>query len=66
MNETKIQFSVAEAELMCNAEILLTKNRIIEKVKIMLEHLQNDLVNEQTHLIPTMQDVFDISPKISK
>ncbi len=36
MNGTKIQFSVAEMELMNNADIILTKNNVIRKIKNLL------------------------------
>ena len=46
MKGTKIQFSAAEMELICDAEIILTKNKVVEKVKLLLEELQNQMVVE--------------------
>ena len=43
MPETKVHFSTRETELMCNAEFILTKNKVLEKVKVLLEHLQSDM-----------------------
>ena len=67
MNETKIQFSTAEMELMCNKVVLLTKNRVIEKVKLLLADLQNEMMVDHTNkLQPFPSNAFSISPKISK
>ena len=67
MIETKIQFSDPELRLMCDAEIILTKNKILEKVKCILEEVQVRMMeavagNEEwkNHLI------FQKPPKISK
>jgi len=67
MSETKIQFSDAELSLMCNAELILTKNKIIEKVKALLEGLQLQMMSfvyqkEELRFHP----LFSIPPKISK
>lgn len=65
MEVSKIHLSSAEMELMRDAEIILTKNRILEKMKALLGEVQekqirfvgkNNLRNE----------VFNVSPKISK
>ncbi|HVG14598.1 MAG TPA: hypothetical protein VM935_06545, partial [Chitinophagaceae bacterium] len=64
MNETKIQFSKRETEMMCNADIILTKNRILEKVRLMLEVLQEQLRSFQFHA--DLAPVFNIPPKISR
>jgi hypothetical protein len=67
MEEAKIQFSRTEMELMNNADIILTKNVVLKKIKALLEGLQNQMLNEVrkgtgffTH------PVFDPSPKISR
>src|SRR5687767_11488510 len=65
MNETKIQFSNSEAEMMYNAEIILTKNRILEKVRLLFESLQEEFVGFSSRQ-PNQQALFDIPPKISK
>lgn len=46
MNEAKIQFSVSEMELMNNADIILTKNRVIQKIKSLFEDLQDQMIVE--------------------
>jgi hypothetical protein len=65
MEVSKIRLSSAEMELMQNAEIILTKNRVLEKMKLLLEEVQlqqfgfvesNDLRNE----------IFNVPPKISR
>lgn len=65
MKGTKIQLSTAEADLMCNAQFILTKNKVIEKIRLMMEELQeamlNDIDNSEWN-----EKVFTVSPKISK
>jgi hypothetical protein len=66
MDVAKIQLSREELELVQNAELLLTKNRIIGKVYEMFALLIDDinkLSRNQPILFP---EVFAISPKISK
>ena len=67
MKETKVQFSTSEMELMCNSEIILTKNKVIEKVKLLLEELQNEMT-EKSEADPHLfaNPVFSVHPKISK
>jgi hypothetical protein len=67
MNETKVQFSNTEMELMCNQELILTKNRVVEKVKTLLEEIQNQMMDDcrnNTQLSST--EIFSVTPKISK
>ena len=67
MKETKVRLSQAERELMCNAEVILTKNRVIEKVKLLLEDLQEELVTlVQQKTITGKNQFFAKSPKISR
>lgn len=40
MDGAKIQLSAAEMALVCDAEVILTKNRIMEKAKVLFEDLQ--------------------------
>lgn len=66
MDATKIRLSAEEAALMMNADMILTKNRILEKVKSLLFQIQED---QQDHLsnksfLPIA--VQAIPPKISK
>jgi hypothetical protein len=65
MEVSKIRLSSAEMELMQNAEIILTKNRVLEKIRTLLEEVQE----KQIHFIKSNKlknKIFDISPKISK
>jgi len=67
MKETKVQFSDAEMDLMCNSEIILTKNKVVQKVKTLLEELQNEMTeHHKNHAEIFSKDVFSSSPKISK
>lgn len=65
MSETKIQLSQVELELAANAAVILTKNAIIEKVKLLLSELQ---LKQQAHLLPYSREfppeVHNSSPKI--
>jgi hypothetical protein len=66
MDPAKIQLSQEELLLVQNAEWLLTKNRIIEKVYVMFGSLITDverLLSEQSLMWP---EVLTVSPKIFK
>lgn len=66
MEVPKIHLSSAETELMQNAEIILTKNRVLQKIKELLEAVQqNQTAFIQEQGLQTT-DPFFISPKISK
>ena len=67
MEVSKIHLSTAETELMQNADIILTKNRVLEKMKTLLEEVQE----KQTALIEkygsiNKSGIFNIPPKISR
>jgi hypothetical protein len=65
MKGPKIHFSEAESKLMKNAEIILTKNVVLEKVRALLEDVQReqvDFVKGDASAGP----LFSIPPKISK
>lgn len=67
MNKAKIRLSPNEMELVTNAEIILTKNRIIEKTKLLLESVQEEMISyikTRTHPLPG--EIIEIPPKISK
>ena len=67
MKETKVQFSNAEMDLMCDSEIILTKNKVMQKVKTLLEELQNEMAEHNKNRSKIFStDVFSVSPKISK
>lgn len=67
MRETKIQFSQAEMELLCNREIILTKNKALGKIKELLENLQHNVQSyiERNRSL-AQHDIFTNHPKISK
>jgi hypothetical protein len=60
MQGSKIRLSPAEAALIGNAEIILTKNSIIQKTAALLAGLQEELMAESNAMN------FSSSPKISK
>jgi hypothetical protein len=65
MEVSKIHLSPAEMELMQNAEIILTKNRVLEKIKTLLETVQQDQTSfVQNHNLKN--EIFKVSPKISR
>jgi hypothetical protein len=67
MEKPKIQFSDAEMELLCNKDIILTKNKALEKVKQLLGNLQDEC---QTYILKrsilAQHEIFSFHPKISK
>jgi hypothetical protein len=63
MEDSKIQLSQSELDLFCNAEIILTKNRIIQKVIELLDVLQNKMVDAKQSIASPL---FNTSPKISR
>jgi len=67
MDDAKIQFSPAEMELMNNSELILTKNKVLYKVKCMLEALQEEMTETifKSGLF-TADSLFDATPKISR
>jgi hypothetical protein len=66
MDATKIRLSAEEASLIMNAELILTKNRILEKVKSLLQLIQEDQQNYVSGNAALPAIVRTISPKISK
>ncbi|MBS1654980.1 MAG: hypothetical protein JSU05_09055, partial [Bacteroidetes bacterium] len=66
MNEAKIRLSAHELELIQNAEWILTKNTILEKVKLLFEQLQEPFLQELKKLTTLPEEVAAPSPKISK
>ena len=66
MDATKIRLSAKEAELIANADWILTKNEILKKVKHLLEELMKE---QQKHIrschgLPA--EILVPPPKISK
>jgi hypothetical protein len=60
----KIQLSPAEQKLIVNAEILLTKNRVLEKMWQLLEGVQREMQQRATTF--SKPHVFQTPPKISR
>ena len=65
MGVSKIHLSSAEMELMQNAEVILTKNRILGKMKVLLEQIQEKQIDFINHN-DISNEIFIVSPKISK
>jgi hypothetical protein len=66
MGVPKIQLSSTEAELMNNAAIILTKNSVLNKMKLLLESVQDMQVQRIEKLGLQHREPFIVSPKISK
>ena len=65
MEVSKIQLSPAESELMQNAEVILTKNRVLEKIKGLMETVQ-EAESEFALQELTQGEMFRTSAKISR
>jgi hypothetical protein len=68
MNESKLHFSQSELELVCNADVILTKNKIMQNMKFLLEEVSNEMVRFSSDY-PSLSEhhsFFNISPKISR
>lgn len=66
MDATKIRLSAEEAALIMNADIILTKNRILEKVKGLLQLIQEEQEDYLSDKAALPAIVRSIPPKISK
>ncbi|MCW3074385.1 MAG: hypothetical protein JWP69_1454 [Flaviaesturariibacter sp.] len=67
MDEAKIQFSPSEMELMCNAGIILTKNRILHNIKSLFEGLEQQLLSKAYFIEDTyLATILEPSAKISR
>lgn len=65
--QTKIRLSVLEQELVSDAGWILTKNTIIEKVKLLLEQIhtrQQEILPAYAEALP--QEILTVPPKISR
>ena len=60
----KIQLSPAEQRLITNAEILLTKNRVLEKMWQLLSEVQQEM--QQSAPTFSKPHIFQMPPKISR
>jgi len=65
MEVSKIHLSPAEIELMQNAEVILTKNRVLEKMKSLLESVQQKQIS-YVQDYNVSNEIFKVSPKISR
>jgi hypothetical protein len=67
MDKAKIRLSPEEAELVVNADWILTKNGILQKANHLLGQLQADQQEFlQSYLTVLPPEVMQVSPKISK
>jgi hypothetical protein len=67
MQQTKIQLLPAEMDLVSSPDIILTKNAILQKLKLFLEGLQVkqlDVLKDYTLQFP--EEIIKVSPKISR
>lgn len=66
-DQTKIQFLPAEMEMVSSPDVILTKNAILEKIRLFLDELQRKqatIINQYFSFFP--EEVLKISPKISR
>ena len=67
MQQTKIQLLPAEMNLVSSPDIILTKNAILQKIKLFFEGVQEkqmDILKDYSSHFP--EDILKISPKISR
>jgi hypothetical protein len=67
MSEAKIRLSQKEMELVSNADLILTKNSILQKVNQLLDRLQSkqhQCIEIYSNILP--EEITTSSPKISK
>ena len=67
MRNTNVELSKNELELVTSSEVILTKNRIIEKVYLLFGSLSEEYRRLlQAHSSKLAPEVFQQSPKISR
>ena len=66
MNEAKIRLSPKEQELVLNADIILTKNAVMEKAKLLLQELQSEQETILQKLATPGSILLKRPPKISR
>ena len=67
MQQTKIQLLPGEMELVSSPDIILTKNAILQKIKLFFEGLQEkqlDILKDYSSQLPP--EILKVSPKISR
>jgi hypothetical protein len=65
VDETKIQFSDAEMQLMCDPAIILTKNKVITRLIEMFSALQNRQ-REHAGYYNGLENILQVNPKITR
>jgi hypothetical protein len=65
VDQTKIQFSDAEMKLMCDRDIILTKNKVIAGIIEMFSALQNRL-REHAPYFHGLENILQANPKITR
>ena len=67
MNKAKIRLSPKEMSLVNNPGIILTKNKIIKKARLLLELLQEEMVDHQKKYLSNLPpEIINTQPKISR
>ena len=61
MMQANVQFSDAEMKMMEDAELILTKNKVLMKIKELFGQLQEEMI-----ALRTGENIFDYPPKISR
>ncbi len=66
MEASKVTLSIAERRLVTDANIILTKNSIIEKVYLLFGQLAVQYQQQSRHLAAAFPGIFGLHPKISR
>src|SRR2546423_9807434 len=66
MESSKIHLSSAEMDLVCNVDIILTKNLVLKKIKGLLEEVQQMQLAYVNDRGLEFHSLFAVPPKISK
>jgi len=66
MTLSKIQLSDAEMGLICNAELILTKNKALEKIRLLLEQAQREMQQYVAQHQLQTDTLLQHPPKISR
>lgn len=65
MSGTKVTLSDAEIGLFCNAELILTKNHILQQTALLLQQVQHEMQRRAEQYWPG-ESLFEVPPKISR
>src|SRR5688500_3117812 len=66
MTLSKIQLSDAELQLICNADLILTKNKALEKIRLLLEAAQQQMQDYVVQQQWQADIIFQNPPKVSR